>query len=128
MVCWLLLQEDAERSALEQAYITELLRSNSVLAQVTQMVRAFFDLLHERRVDDLEDWLCQATTSGIAELAAFAEGVRRDIAAVQAAMRLRWSQGQTEGQVNRLKLLKRQMYGRAKLDLLRQRVCHRAAP
>ena len=132
-VCWLLLQEDTERSALEQADITELLQSNSLLAQVTQMVRAFFDLLHERRVDDLEDWLCQATTSGIAELAAFAEGVRRDIAAVQAAMTLPWSQGQTEGQVNRLKvnrlkLLKRQMYGRATLDLLRQRVCYRAAP
>lgn len=127
-VCWLLLQEDAERSALEQAYITELLRSNAVLAQGTQMVRAFFGLLHERRVDDLEEWLCQATTSGIAELAAFAEGVRRDRAAVQAALTLPWSQGQTEGQVNRLKLLKRQMYGRAKLDLLRQRVCYRAAP
>jgi transposase len=126
-VCWLLLQEDAERSAREQAYVAELLRSDPLLAQVTQIVGAFFALLHERRVDDLEDWLQQATTSGIAELAAFAEGVRRDLAAVQAAMTLPWSQGQTEGQVNRLKLLKRQMYGRAKLDLLRQRVRYRAA-
>ena len=125
-VCWLLLQAIAERSAREQAYVTELLRTNPVLAQVTQIVQAFFALLHERRVDDLEEWLQQATTSGIAELAAFAEGVRRDLAAVQAAMRLRWSQGQTEGQVNRLKLLKRQMYGRAKRDLLRQRICYRA--
>jgi transposase len=76
-----------------------------------------------RRVG-LREWDCE---SGIAELAAFAEGVRRDLAAVQAAMTLRWSQGQTAGQINRLNLLKRQMYGRANLDLLRQRVRYRAA-
>jgi transposase len=75
----------------------------------------------------LEPWLQQATESGIPELAAFAEGVRRDLVAVQAAMTLPWSQGQTEGQVNRLNRLKRQMSGRAKLDLLRQRVRYRAA-
>jgi transposase len=126
-VCWLLLQDDEERSAPEQAYVAELLRSSPLVAQVTELTRAFFALLHERRVDDLEAWLQRATASSIAELAAFAEGVRRDLAAVQAAMRLPWSQGQTEGQVNRLKLLKRQMYGRAKLDLLRQRVRYRAA-
>jgi transposase len=97
------------------------------VAQVTELGRAFFALLHERRVDDLEAWLQLATASSMAELASFAEGVRRDLAAVQAAMRLPWSQGQTEGQVNRLKLLKRQMYGRAKLDLLRQRVRYQAA-
>lgn len=126
-VCWLLLREDAERSAPEQAYVAELLRSTPLLARLTETVRAFFSLLNERRVGDLEAWLQQATTSGVAELAAFAEGVRRDLAAVQAAVTLPWSQGQTEGQINRLKLLKRQMYGRANLDLLRQRVRYRAA-
>lgn len=90
-VCWLLLQEDAERSALERTYIAELLRSSPLLAQLTELVRAFFALLHERRVGDLEVWLRQATDSGIAELAAFAEGVRRDLAAVQAALTLPWS-------------------------------------
>jgi transposase len=126
-MCWLLLREDAERSAPEQAYVAELLRNTPLLARLTETVRAFFCLLSERRVGDLEAWLQQATASGIAELAAFAEGVRRDLAAVQAAMTLHWSQGQTEGQINRLKLLKRQMYGRANLDLLCQRVRYRAA-
>jgi transposase len=126
-VCWLLLREDAERSALEQVYVAELLRRTPLLADLAKTVRAFFSLLNERRMGDLEVWLQQATASGVAELAAFAEGVRRDLAAVQAAMSLPWSQGQTEGQSNRLKLLKRQMYGRANLDLLRQRVRYRAA-
>ena len=61
-------------------------------------------------------------TSEIPELAGFAEGIRRDGAAVRAAIALPWSQGQVEEQVNRLKLLKRQMYGRAKLDPLHRRV------
>jgi transposase len=57
----------------------------------------------------------------------FAVHLKRDRAAVEAALTLPWSQGQTEGQINRLKLLKRQMYGRANIDLLRLRVLHRAA-
>ena len=72
------------------------------------------------RALDLEQ--AQAKMSTIPELVGFAEGIRRDEAAVQAACTSPWSQGQVEGQVNRLKLLKRQMYGRAKLDLLRRRV------
>jgi len=126
-VCWLLLQDDEERSPPEPASVAELLSTSPLLVQLAPVARACFALLHERRVDDLESWLQQATASSIGELAAFAEGVRRDLAAVHAAMRLPWSQGQTEGQVNRLKLLKRQLYGRAKLDLLRQRVRYRAA-
>ena len=54
----------------------------------------------------------------------FAAGIERDYAAVRAALSLPWSNGQTEGQVTRLKLVKRQMYGRAKFDLLRQKVLH----
>ena len=58
------------------------------------------------------------------ELGAFATGLKTDYHAVKAALTTDWSNGQVEGQVNRLKLLKRQMYGRAKFDLLRQRVLH----
>ena len=65
--------------------------------------------------------------SAIGELIRFADGIRRDDAAVAAALGTEWSQGQTEGQVNRLKLIKRQMYGRACFDLLRQRVLARSA-
>jgi transposase len=72
-------------------------------------------------------WVVDAAASGIPEMATFVQGIQRDRAAVEAGLTLDWSQGQTEGQVNRLKLLKRAMYGRAKLDLLRQRVLHQNA-
>jgi hypothetical protein len=62
--------------------------------------------------------------SGVGEFVCFVNGVEQDRKAVEAAFEHEWSQGQVEGQVNRLKLLKRQMYGRAKFDLLRARVLH----
>ncbi len=65
--------------------------------------------------------------SGIGTLVRFAEGVRQDLAAITAALALPWSSGQTEGQINRLKFIKRQMYGRANFDLLRKRVLGMAA-
>ena len=58
------------------------------------------------------------------ELKSFAIGIRQDYAAVEAALSLAWSNGQTEGQITRLKYLKRQMYGRASFELLRARVLH----
>ena len=67
-------------------------------------------------------WLEDATSSGIGVLKQFAKGIKQDLAAVTNALSLPWSNGQTEGQVNRLKLIKRQMYGRANFDLLRKRV------
>jgi transposase len=69
----------------------------------------------------------QCELSGISELVGFARGLRRDYAAVQAAVRFHWSQGPIEGHIHRLKLLKRQMYGRAKFDLLRQRLLFQMA-
>jgi len=74
----------------------------------------------------LDQWMGEATNSGIAEIRAFATKLRQDRAAVLAALTLPHSRGQTEGQVNKLKLVKRAMYGRGKFDLLRQRVLHAA--
>ena len=68
------------------------------------------------------DWVRTKTTG----LRGFAEGLSRDIDAVRAALAYQWSNGPTEGHVNRLKLLKRQMYGHAKFDLLRSCVLHAA--
>ena len=68
------------------------------------------------------DWLEQASGCGVEALQTFAAGLRQDGAAVRAALTLPWSSGQAEGQINRLKMLKRQMYGRAGFDLLRRRV------
>jgi transposase len=70
----------------------------------------------------LADWLKEAEDSGISELRSFADGIRQDQAAVQAAITEPWSNGPVEGQVNRLKVIKRSMYGRAGFALLRARV------
>ena len=86
-------------------------------------MRAFSDLLHQDDPAGLTPWL-EATAA--AELGGFVTGLRQDEAAVRAAIAEPWSNGQVEGQVNRLKLIKRSMYGRAKFDLLRQRVLHAA--
>ena len=79
-------------------------------------------MLREQRADDLDGWLERARESGLRAMRAFAISLGQDYAAVKAAASLPWSNGPTEGNINRLKMVKRQMYGRAKLDLLRQRV------
>jgi transposase len=73
----------------------------------------------------LEPWLERCRSEGASELQSFAAGIRQDGAAIRAALSLPYSNGPVEGQITRLKLLKRQMYGCAKLDLLRLRVVHR---
>ena len=70
----------------------------------------------------LQTWLDQARGTGLPEIVRFCDGLRRDEKAVNAAVVLPWSNGQVEGQIHRLKLVKRQMYGRAKFNLLRCRV------
>jgi transposase len=75
----------------------------------------------------LEEWIGEARVSGVAELKAFAVKLLQDTDAVVAAMVLPYSQGQTEGRINKLKLVKRSMYGRGKFDLLRQRALYAAS-
>jgi transposase len=75
-----------------------------------------------RDVAALEEWLADAQASNLAPFLALANGIIADRSAVEAALRLPWSNGQVEGQVHWVKLIKRQGYGRAKLDLLRRRV------
>jgi transposase len=70
----------------------------------------------------LDAWLTEATMCGIPIMETFATGLQADHSAIRAALTTPWSNGQTEGQVNRLKLIKRQMFGHASFDLLRRRV------
>lgn len=90
-----------------------------------ELVSGFVAMLAERRAADLEGWLKQATQSQFPELKRFARGLHRDEAAVRAAFASEVSNGQVEGQVLRLKLIKRSMYGRANVDLLRLRFLYR---
>jgi transposase len=87
--------------------------------RLAQRLAAMIRRRSERRLDA---WLAACEQSQISDWITFAAGLRSDLAAVRLALRLPWSNGQLEGQVNRLKLIKRQMYGRAKFDLLRIRV------
>ncbi|MEQ9441882.1 MAG: ISL3 family transposase [Cyclobacteriaceae bacterium] len=82
----------------------------------------FHAIFREKRAQDLQIWIRQAKTSGITALKNFATGLESDYAAVEAAATYAWSNGPVEGHVNRLKLIKRQMFGRAGFELLRKRV------
>jgi len=92
---------------------------------VAQLAQEFCRLLREQRSSELEAWMERAANS---PLASWAAGLCRDFEAVQAAFSLPWSPGPVEGQVNRLKRLKRQMYGRAGFPLLRNRVLSTSKP
>ena len=94
------------------------------LQTVVELFQAFAAMVREKRVADFDDWLRAAGHSDCASLKQFARGLQRDEAAVRAALSSDWSNGQCEGQINRLKFIKRQMYGRARFDLLRLRVLH----
>jgi transposase len=90
-----------------------------LLVEAREVIAAFQVMVRKRSLADLEPWLERAQSSLVAS---FANGVTKDQAAVSAAIALPWSNGQTEGQITKLKLVKRQMYGRGKLDLLQARV------
>lgn len=96
------------------------------VGRAQELALSFVELIQERRANDLRQWLIDAQRSEIAEFVGFANGLTTDLQGVRAALEHEWSQGQVEGQVHRLKLVKRQMYGRGKLDLLRARVLYAA--
>jgi len=109
-------------TAERQATRARLREASPRLAAAHDLAQSFAALARARQGERLDAWVHDASASGVAELRSFADGLLADKAAVQAGLTLPWSQGQTEGFVNKVKTLKRQMFGRAKLDLLRQRV------
>jgi transposase len=116
----------AKRSPAAEIYVEQLCQLEPGVARAYALSQAFLVLVRERRGDALEAWMAEATDSGIAEVARFARGLQADLQAIQAGLTLEWSNGVTEGQIHRLKLVKRQGYGRAGFALLRQRVLHAA--
>jgi len=95
------------------------------LADELKLVDDFLELVRGTSKSTLADWLTQAEQSSSSFIRSFAKSIRSDESAVAAAMTTAWSNGPTEGQVNRLKAIKRSMYGRAKMPLLKARVCGR---
>jgi transposase len=122
---WMLLRPEEPED--EEKRMTDLLRRLSPeVARAQELAVGFVEVVKERDADGLRGWLINAQRSELPEFVSFANGLTDDFLAVRAALEYEWSNGQTEGQVHRLKLLKRQMYGRAKLDLLRARVLRAA--
>jgi transposase len=110
----------------QRACIHALCQADEAIANAYTLAQAFTTMADERQGEELDAWIARVRASEIADLQRFAAGLLLDRAAVHAGLTLEWSNGQTEGQVNRLKSVKRQMYGRAGFDLLRQRVLYRA--
>jgi transposase len=111
--------EDLDRG--DRAVLERLLAEQDDCRTVYDLAQRFGKIVRERRHGDLANWLADARR-GPRELQGLAAGIERDRAAVDAALTEPWSQGQTEGQINKLKLAKRKMFGRGKIDLLRRRV------
>ncbi len=118
---WMLLRPEKLKDE-EQKIIEHLCQLSPEVSKAQELARGFIGIVRERRVDELREWLISALRSELPEFVSFANGITEDLQAVNAALQYEWSNGQTEGQVNRLKMIKRMMYGRGKLDLLRARV------
>ena len=118
-IAWLLLTEPAS----SRPYLEELYRLSPQIAATANVAREFFRIIRKRDFTAWPNWLQSARSTSLAN---FAAHLVRDQDAVQAALRMPWSNGPVEGHVHRLKLIKRQMYGRASFDLLRLRVLNAA--
>jgi transposase len=126
LVAAAVLRRPERRSEEQRAYLKLLSAEEPAIATAIDLAEDFRVMLRRREGERFPDWLAKAEASDVAELRRFAGKLRADQDAVQAGRTLRHSNGQTEGHVNRLKLVKRQGYGRAKVDLRRKRLLRAA--
>jgi hypothetical protein len=127
VVVWWLLGRQEKLTAEQTTYLERLTTLRPALALARELVQEFFALTRRRDAAALEPWRERVAASGIAELQRFSAGLKRNWEAVVAGLSQEWSTGPVEGQINRLKMLKPQMYGRAGVGLLRTRVLPLAA-
>jgi transposase len=125
-VAGLFLRRPTELDLEQQAYLDRLQGAHAAVATAYRLTQAFAAMVRERGGEQLDDWLAEAEGGDVAALRRFAKGLRKDQAAVRAGLTERWSNGPTEGFVHKLKLVKRQAYGRAGFAVLRQRVVRAA--
>ncbi len=118
---WLFVLPPEKLTQEQQQALTYVLKE-PLLAALYDLAQRFCRLIRERQADALLPWMEEALKSDFKELVSFVHGLYQDLAAVQAARSTNWSNGPVEGHVNRLKLVNRQMYGRAGFDLLRIRL------
>jgi transposase len=119
---WLLVRDVEQLDAEDQKMRDKLLSVCPGAAKASEIACKFQTIVRDRKDEELNDWVVLAKSSGIEALASFAAGLENEREGVEAALRLEWSNGQVEGQVNWIKTRKRQMFGRAKFDLLRRKI------
>ncbi|NVJ02931.1 transposase [Myxococcus sp. AM009] len=133
-MAWLCVQPQSALAATEAATLARL-KQDAEAARVLALARRFCELVRERGVTHgaeltsscatpatFEQWLAEARTCGVRTVETFAQGLEQDGDAVRAALTTPWSNAQAEGQITKLKFLKRHMFGRASFNLLRRRV------
>ena len=121
---WLVLRPSQGLNSSEKVELDHLLQANPPLALGHQLKEWFHRIVKQ---GDLEAWGHEANRSGLKQFQSLARSFRQDYEAIKLALTSPWSTGQCEGQTCRVKLIKRMGYGRAKPDLLRQRILHRCA-
>jgi transposase len=117
----LVLKQPMKQTAEDTQLMAHLKGQHGDLAVAIELAQDFAAIVRARQADRFDSWLARAIASAVAPLRRFATGLRTDYEAVKAGLCLPWSNGPVEGQINRLKMLKRSMFGRAKIDLLSQR-------
>ena len=123
---WLFFRKEEDLKAEELETLQQLRQASSHLETAYHLVKAFLSMVRERTGEQLDAWLEAVQASHLEAFQPFVTGVQRDKDAVLAGLTLPWSNGPLEGHVNRLKLIKRSMYGHAEFDLLKRRVLHRS--
>ncbi len=118
---WLILRKPEEQSDSDSEAIALLKQQHPNLKIAIELAQSFADLVRRKQPERLEEWCKSAESSQIKALESFATSLKEDWAAVKNGVTLSWSNGQVEGQINRLKMLKRQMYGRASHGWLKKR-------
>jgi transposase len=121
---WLFFRKEEDLKAEEQETLRQLRQASPPLETAYQLVKEFLHMVRERTGQLLDAWLGAVQASHLEAFQTFVAGVQKDKDAVLAGLTLPWSNGPLEGHVNRLKLIKRSMYGRAEFDLLKRRVLH----
>jgi transposase len=115
---WLVLRRETQRTEAETQQRAQWRAQSAEVAEAMDLAQDFVQLVRQRQPACRDPWLQRATTRALEALQRFARGIREDYEAVKAGVTLPWSTSPVEGHINRLKMLKRQMFGRARLALL----------
>lgn len=123
-IVWILLKSEEKLKDEEKDLKKKIIENSDEIRKGLELLNKFRSMVREKQADKYEQWLTEAQNKALTEFANFAKGLKRDNEAVKNALSEKWSNGQVEGQVNRLKFIKRQMYGRANFDLQKAMVLH----